>query len=114
MIEKLISRKLFEKRFVQMVDEAGVFHKGRVGQTVFSMVTPPPNITVKLHLGHGPDNAIQDTLIRFKRMQGYNTLWLRTDHASIATEVKIVEQLKKEGVDKRDLGRESFLERAWA
>ena len=78
------------------------------------MVTPPPNITGQLHLGHGLDNAIQDTLIRFKRMQGFNTLWLPgTDHASIATEVKIVEALKKEGIDKRDLGRAKFLERAW-
>lgn len=80
----------------------------------FSMVTPPPNITGQLHLGHGLDNAIQDSLIRFKRMQGFNTLWLPgIDHASIATEVKIIEALKKQGIDKHDLGREGFLKRAW-
>lgn len=80
----------------------------------FTIVIPPPNITGQLHMGHALDNTMQDILIRFKRMQGYNALWQPgTDHASIATEVKIIEKLKEEGVDKNDLGREGFLERAW-
>jgi valyl-tRNA synthetase len=80
----------------------------------FTIVMPPPNITGQLHMGHALDNTMQDILIRFKRMQGYNALWQPgTDHASIATEVKIIDQLKKEGIDKEDLGREGFLERAW-
>ena len=80
----------------------------------FTIVIPPPNITGQLHMGHALDNTMQDILIRFKRMQGYNALWQPgTDHASIATEVKIIEKLKEEGIDKEDLGREGFLERAW-
>ncbi len=80
----------------------------------FTIVIPPPNITGQLHMGHALDNTMQDILIRFKRMQGYNALWQPgTDHASIATEVKIIEKLKEEGVDKWELGREKFLERAW-
>ena len=80
----------------------------------FTIVMPPPNITGQLHMGHALDNTMQDILIRFKRMQGYNALWQPgTDHASIATEVKIIEKLKEEGIDKEDLGRERFLERAW-
>jgi len=80
----------------------------------FTIVIPPPNITGQLHMGHALDNTMQDILIRFKRMQGYNALWQPgTDHASIATEVKIIEKLKEEGIDKQDLGREKFLERAW-
>ncbi len=80
----------------------------------FTIVIPPPNITGQLHMGHALDNTMQDILIRFKRMQGYNALWQPgTDHASIATEVKIIEKLKEEGTSKEDLGREGFLERAW-
>ena len=80
----------------------------------FTIVIPPPNITGQLHMGHALDNTMQDILIRFKRMQGYNALWQPgTDHASIATEVKIIEKLKEEGISKEDLGREKFLERAW-
>ncbi|MGN0383450.1 MAG: valine--tRNA ligase [Eubacterium sp.] len=80
----------------------------------FTIVMPPPNITGQLHMGHALDNTMQDILIRFKRMQGYNALWQPgTDHASIATEVKIIEKLKEEGIDKEKLGREKFLERAW-
>ena len=83
-------------------------------KTPFTIVIPPPNITGQLHMGHALDNTMQDILIRYKRMQGYNALWQPgTDHASIATEVKIIETLKKEGIDKNDLGREKFLERAW-
>ena len=80
----------------------------------FTIVIPPPNITGQLHMGPALDNTMQDILIRFKRMQGYNALWQPgTDHASIATEVKIIEKLKEEGIDKHDLGREGFLKRAW-
>ena len=115
MLDKTYQPNQFEHDLYRWWTEQGYFTpKAEPGKPYFSMVTPPPNITGKLHLGHGLDNAIQDSLIRFKRMQGYSTLWLPgTDHASIATEVKIVEALKKQGVDKRDLGREGFLKRAW-
>ncbi|MGN0788573.1 MAG: valine--tRNA ligase, partial [Christensenellales bacterium] len=80
----------------------------------FTIVIPPPNITGQLHMGHALNDTIQDVIVRFKRMQGYSTLWLPgTDHASIATEVKIVEKMKSEGLSKNDVGREGFLERAW-
>lgn len=81
----------------------------------FTVVIPPPNITGQLHMGHALNETIQDTIVRFKRMQGYSTLWLPgVDHASIATEVKIVEAMRKEGLTKESLGREGFLKRAWA
>ncbi|MEG1991761.1 MAG: valine--tRNA ligase [Acetivibrio sp.] len=80
----------------------------------FTIVIPPPNITGKLHMGHALDETMQDILIRFKRMQGYEALWLPgTDHASISTEVKVMNQLKEEGIDKEELGREGFLKRTW-
>ncbi|MBO4425999.1 MAG: valine--tRNA ligase, partial [Clostridiales bacterium] len=83
-------------------------------KTPFSIVMPPPNITGQLHMGHALDNTLQDILTRFKRMSGYSALWVPgTDHASIATEARIVEQMRKEGIFKEDLGREKFLERAW-
>jgi valyl-tRNA synthetase len=83
-------------------------------KTPFTIVMPPPNITGQLHIGHALDNTLQDIIIRFKRMQGFCALWLPgTDHASIATELKVAEQLKKEGKDKADVSREYFLERAW-
>ncbi len=80
----------------------------------FTIVIPPPNITGQLHMGHALDNTMQDILIRFKRMQGYNALWQPgTDHAAIATEVKVIDALKEQGIDKNDLGREGFLEKCW-
>ena len=80
----------------------------------FTTVMPPPNITGKLHMGHALDNTMQDIIIRYKRMQGFNTLWVPgTDHAAISTEVKVTNQLKEEGIDKKELGREKFLERTW-
>ena len=83
-------------------------------KTPFTIVIPPPNITGQLHMGHALDETMQDILIRYKRMQGYNALWQPgTDHASIATEVRIIKKLKEEGIDKADLGREGFLKRAW-
>ncbi len=107
---KDIEEKLYEKWV-----ENKYFH-AEVDRTKkpFTIVIPPPNITGQLHMGHALDNTMQDILIRQKRMQGYNALWQPgTDHASIATEVKIIEQLRKEGIEKVDLGREGFLERAW-
>ena len=81
----------------------------------YTIVIPPPNITGQLHLGHAMDETLQDTLIRWRRMQGYSALWLPgTDHASIATEAKIVEAMRKEGITKEEIGREKFLDRAWA
>ncbi len=103
--------RLYEKWIKKGYFHAEVDHD----KTPFTIVIPPPNITGQLHMGHALDNTMQDIIIRFKRMQGYNALWQPgTDHASIATEVKITETLKKEGIDKQDLGREKFLERAWA
>ena len=94
---------------------AGHFHMDPdPSKPPFCIVIPPPNITGRLHMGHALNNTMQDVLIRTKRMQGYCTLWQPgTDHASIATEVKIIEKLAEEGLTKQDLGREGFLERAW-
>ena len=91
------------------------FHaKREEGKETYTIVIPPPNITGQLHMGHALDNTLQDILVRYHRMAGYDTLWLPgTDHASIATEAKIVEKMREEGITKEDLGREKFLERAW-
>ncbi len=103
--DRLYQKWLDKKYFHAEVDRT---------KTPFTIVIPPPNITGQLHMGHALDNTMQDILIRYKRMQGYNALWQPgTDHASIATEVKIIEKLKEEGIDKNDLGREGFLKRAW-
>ncbi len=105
-----IEDRLYQKWLDKKYFHAEVDHS----KTPFTIVIPPPNITGQLHMGHALDNTMQDILIRYKRMQGYNALWQPgTDHASIATEVKIIEKLKSEGIDKHDLGREGFLERAW-
>ena len=102
--------RIYEKWLQKKYFHAEVDHSKKP----FTIVIPPPNITGQLHMGHALDNTMQDILIRFKRMQGYNALWQPgTDHASIATEVKIIETLKAQGIDKHDLGREGFLERAW-
>ena len=107
---KGIEDKLYQKWLEKKYFHAEVDYSKKP----FTIVIPPPNITGQLHMGHALDNTMQDILIRFKRMQGYNALWQPgTDHASIATEVKIIEKLKEEGIDKHDLGREKFLERAW-
>ena len=104
-----------EDRLYQKWEEKKYFHaEVDRSKKPFTIVMPPPNITGQLHMGHAFDSTMQDILIRFKRMQGYNALWQPgTDHASIATEVKIIETLKQQGIDKHDLGREKFLERAW-
>ncbi|MBQ3596853.1 MAG: valine--tRNA ligase [Clostridia bacterium] len=106
----------FEREIYQEWEKEGYFKaKVDADKLPFTIVIPPPNITGQLHMGHALDETLQDTLIRFKRMQGYSALWLPgTDHASIATEVKIVEQMAKEGLTKNDVGRDGFLERAWA
>ena len=106
----------FEKEIYQEWEKEGYFRAEVDAEKLpFTIVIPPPNITGQLHMGHALDETLQDILIRFKRMQGYSALWLPgTDHASIATEVKIVEQMAKEGLTKNDIGREGFLERAWA
>ena len=114
-LAKTYDPKNIESRLYSNWEAKKYFH-AEVDETKkpFTIVIPPPNITGKLHMGHALDNTMQDILIRFKRMQGYNALWQPgTDHASIATEVKIIDALKAEGIDKRDLGREKFLERAW-
>ena len=104
-----------EKRLYEKWVKNGYFHaEVDRSKKPFTIVMPPPNITGQLHMGHALDNTMQDILIRMKRMQGYNALWQPgTDHAAIATEVKITEALKEQGIDKADLGREKFLERAW-
>ena len=105
-IEDRLYEKWLEKKY---------FHaEADKSKKPFTIVMPPPNITGQLHMGHALDNTLQDILIRFKRMQGYNALWQPgTDHASIATEVKVTDKLKEEGIDKEELGREGFLKRTW-
>ena len=115
-IEGKYNPKDFEEKIYKKWEENKYF-KPSMDKTKpsFSIVMPPPNVTGKLHMGHALDGTIQDVIIRAKRMQGYNTLWLPgADHASIATEAKVVEKIKKEGHTKEELGREKFLEEAWA
>ncbi len=114
-LAKQYDPKDVEDRIYKMWLDGKYFHaKREEGKETYTIVIPPPNITGQLHMGHALDNTLQDILIRFKRMQGFDTLWLPgTDHASIATEAKIVEAMKKEGITKEDIGREGFLERAW-
>ena len=114
-MQKTYNPKDFEDRLYAEWMEKGYFRaEVDPAKIPFTIVIPPPNITGQLHLGHALDNTIIDILIRFKRMQGYSALYLPgCDHASIATEVKIVEQMKKEGLSKQDVGREEFLRRAW-
>ena len=107
---KAIEEKLYEKWCENKYFHAEVDRSRKP----FTTVMPPPNITGKLHMGHALDNTLQDILIRYKRMEGYNALWIPgTDHAAISTEVKVTNQLKEEGIDKKELGREGFLERTW-
>lgn len=115
-LEKQYNPKNVEDRIYQSWLDRKYFHaKREADKETYTIVIPPPNITGQLHMGHALDNTLQDILIRYHRMAGYDTLWLPgTDHASIATEAKIVEAMKKEGLTKEDLGREGFLERAWA
>ena len=109
-IEDRLYQKWLDNKYFHADAERG----RREGKKPFTIVMPPPNITGQLHMGHALDNTMQDILIRYKRMQGYNALWIPgTDHASISTEVKVINQLKSEGIDKNELGREGFLKRTW-
>ena len=114
-LAKTYDPKGIEDRLYKKWEDNGYFHaQADRSKKPFTIVMPPPNITGQLHLGHALDNTMQDILIRYKRMQGYNALWQPgTDHAAIATEVKVIDSLKKQGIDKNDLGREGFLEKCW-
>ncbi len=114
-LEKQYNPSAFEDRTYKFWLDGKYFHADvKSDKKPYTIVIPPPNITGQLHMGHALDNTLQDILIRYHRMSGYDTLWLPgTDHASIATEAKIVEAMRKEGISKEDLGREGFLERAW-
>ena len=115
-LDKVYNPQAIEGELYREWEESGAFKAHRVeGKKPFTIVMPPPNITGQLHMGHAMDGVLQDSLTRYHRMKGDPTLWLPgTDHASIATEVKIVEAMRKEGLTKEDVGREGFLERAWA
>lgn len=114
-LEKNYEPKDFEERIYQNWIDKKYFHADENSdKKPFSIVMPPPNITGVLHMGHGMDNTLQDVIVRYKRMQGFETLWVPgIDHASIATEAKIVEKMRQEGVTKEQIGREEFLKRAW-
>jgi len=114
-LAKTYDPKGLEERLYKKWEENGYFHaEVDRSKKPFTIVMPPPNITGQLHMGHALDNTMQDILIRFKRMQGYNALWQPgTDHAAIATEVKVLGALKEQGIDKDDLGRDGFLEKCW-
>ena len=115
-LAKTYDPKGLEDRLYQKWMDNGYFHaKVNPDKKPFTIVMPPPNVTGQLHMGHALDESMQDILIRFKRMQGYEALWQPgTDHAAIATEVKVIEKLKEQGIDKADLTREEFLKHAWA
>ena len=109
-----IEEKLYQKWLDNKYFHADAERGKREGKKPFTIVMPPPNITGQLHMGHALDNTMQDILTRYKRMQGYEALWQPgTDHAAIATEVKVIDKLRKEGMDKHDLGRDEFLEACW-
>ena len=114
-LETTYNPKAIEEKLYQKWCDNKYFHaEVDRSKKPFTIVMPPPNITGKLHMGHALDNTLQDILIRYKRMQGFNALWVPgTDHAAISTEVKVTEQLKAEGIDKKELGREGFLKRTW-
>ena len=115
-MEKVYNPQQIEDKLYKMWEDSGAFVAHRVeGKKPFTIVMPPPNITGQLHMGHAMDCLLQDAPIRYHRMKGDPTLWLPgTDHASIATEVKVVDAMAKEGLTKEMVGREGFLERAWA
>lgn len=115
-LEKTYDPSQIEDRLYRKWEEKKYFHaEVDRSKKPFTIVMPPPNVTGQLHMGHALDNTMQDILIRFKRMQGYSALWQPgTDHAAIATEVKVTEKLKKQGIDKKEIGREEFLKHAWA
>ena len=114
-LPKVYEPQQVESDIYKMWEENGYFRPGNDPEAkAFTIVMPPPNVTGQLHMGHAMDATLQDTLIRFKRMQGYNALWLPgVDHAGIATQIKVEEELRKEGLTRYDLGREKFLEKVW-
>ena len=114
-LPKVYEPQQVESKIYRMWEENGYFRpQGKEGAKPFTIVMPPPNVTGQLHMGHAMDATLQDTLIRFKRMQGYDALWVPgVDHAGIATQIKVEEELRKEGLTRYDLGREKFLERVW-
>ena len=110
-----IEERLYQKWLDNKYFHADAEHGKREGKKPFTIVMPPPNITGQLHMGHALDNTMQDILIRYKRMQGFEALWQPgTDHAAISTEVKVIDKLRKQGINKDDLGREGFLKEVWA
>ena len=115
-LAKTYDPKGLEDRLYQKWLDSGYFHaKVNKAKKPFTIVMPPPNVTGQLHMGHALDETMQDILIRFKRMQGYEARWQPgTDHAAIATEVKVINKLKEQGIDKNEIGREEFLKHAWA
>ncbi len=114
-MESKYNPQLVEKKWYKIWEDSGYFHQEvDESKKPFSIVMPPPNVTGQLHLGHAMDNTLQDIIVRYKRMAGFNTVWIPgTDHAGIATQAKVEEQIKTEGFTKYDLGREKFLERVW-
>ena len=114
-MEKVFAPQQVEGRIYDMWEQSGAFEpKKDPNKKPFTIVMPPPNITGQLHIGHALDEMPQDVLIRYHRMKGDPTLWVPgTDHAAIATEVKVVDALKAEGLTKKDVGREEFLRRTW-
>ena len=114
-LAKTYDPKGLEDRLYQKWMDGGYFHaKVNPDKKPFTIVMPPPNVTGQLHMGHALDNTMQDILIRYKRMQGYEALWQPgTDHAAIATEVRVTNELKEKGIDKEEIGREKFLEYCW-
>ena len=114
MLEKKYDHKLTEENKYDKWKENGYFKSGDKSKEPFCIVLPPPNVTGKLHLGHALDVSIQDVIIRYKRMQGYDAFWLPgMDHAAIATESKVVKRLKDNGQDKTTIGRDKFIEECW-
>ncbi len=114
MLDKKYNHKQVEQGKYEKWLKHNYFKAGDLTKEAFSIVIPPPNVTGKLHLGHAWDTTLQDIIIRYKKMDGYDALWLPgMDHAAIATEVKVANRLKEEGINKRDLGRAGFLKRAW-
>ena len=117
MLPSVYNPQAVEEKWYQFWLDNGYFHASMddAAKPPFCIVIPPPNVTGVLHLGHALDNTLQDILTRWRRMQGYNALWLPgMDHAGIATQAKVEESLAKEGLNKHDLGREEFLKRVWA
>ena len=114
-LEGKYNPKDFEEKLYKEWEKKGYFKPSMdKKKKPYCIMMPPPNVTGKLHMGHALDDTIQDVLIRFKRMQGYDCLWLPgSDHAAISTEMKVVQKLKSEGKSKEELGREKFLEEAW-